>query len=195
MQSDAISNLAVLKDRSNRLKLLAALQAKNIEILENNCALINKRSQNIDATRLDYEQAVASVKTVLSKIDQVKLELDAPPRVKRMDDEGEVTVVKPHKYYKVQMASLGATGIFLAVLLLTAMLEFRLRRVETTDQVVQGLGLQVVGTLPAAPRHFGRRLLSSRSGNDALWHSLLAESVDSARTLLLRARAPDRSRW
>ena len=72
MQKEAAPNLALLKDKSKRLELLRDLQKKNIEILQKNGDLINKRAQALEASRLDFEQAVASVRAVQQKTDEMK---------------------------------------------------------------------------------------------------------------------------
>jgi capsular exopolysaccharide synthesis family protein len=62
--------------------------------------------------------------------------------------------------------------------------EFRARRVSTVDEVVDGLGLSLVGTVPhvLAYDRYGQHLGTSATLG---WQSILAESVDSARTMLL----------
>jgi capsular exopolysaccharide synthesis family protein len=60
--------------------------------------------------------------------------------------------------------------------------EFRHRRVQNVDQVVHGLGLKLVGTVPAQPAW-----LTFRRGADSAeqWRSMVHESVSTARARLL----------
>jgi capsular exopolysaccharide synthesis family protein len=58
--------------------------------------------------------------------------------------------------------------------------EFRTRRIETTVEVVDGLGMRLVGSLPALAR-------ARRGGDDLVQQRLLIESIDATRTLLLSA--------
>jgi capsular exopolysaccharide synthesis family protein len=71
-----------------------------------------------------------------------------------------------------------------------ALLEFRTRRVSTVDEVTQGLGVRVVGTVPACPKKVRKGVVST--GKMTYWKNMLTESVDAARTLLLHyARRED----
>jgi len=70
-------------------------------------------------------------------------------------------------------------GSFALVLLGFAWHDARAKRVTTSEVVTRGLGLNLVGVLPALPE--GRR------GSDGSWDHLMTESIDSARTYLLHA--------
>jgi capsular exopolysaccharide synthesis family protein len=135
----------------------------------------------------DIEQAETEVRTVTAAINQLEVEMNDPPRVRLLQ---EAVAYKVDNFVrKAQMA--GVAGI--AMLGLTAagiaLLEFRSRRVSSVDEVTQGLGVRVVGTVPACPRKVRR---SSSAGKSSYWKSILAESVDAARTLLLHhARRED----
>jgi Mrp family chromosome partitioning ATPase len=78
-------------------------------------------------------------------------------------------------------ASLG--GLFFA-LFGVALLEYRARRVDRVDEVVLGLGMRLVGTVPPVRRT--RRNTSGKpiKGEDS-GQQVLTESVDAARTMLL----------
>src|SRR5262249_32590072 len=62
--------------------------------------------------------------------------------------------------------------------------ECRARRICTTEEVISGLGMRVVGALPALSQP-GQRLLKEGTEQDLREHTLL-ESIDAIRTLLLR---------
>lgn len=80
--------------------------------------------------------------------------------------------------WKIPLAIAGATFGFGLALLAVAFAEWRSRRVDSAEQVVNELGLRVIGTIPARPR----------AGAAAqAWRSVLNESVTSARTMLLHA--------
>jgi capsular exopolysaccharide synthesis family protein len=66
-----------------------------------------------------------------------------------------------------------------------AFLEFRSRKIDSTDAVVYGLGMPLVGTLPCMPSR-SRRLVGA-NGAAVRWKGMLTESVDAVRTLLLHA--------
>ncbi|OWK47517.1 polysaccharide biosynthesis tyrosine autokinase [Fimbriiglobus ruber] len=72
---------------------------------------------------------------------------------------------------------------FLLIALAVAFLEWRSRRVDSVDQVVNELGLRVIGTIPAFPSKSSLR--SGDAGQAQNWRFVLNESVNSARTMLL----------
>jgi len=79
------------------------------------------------------------------------------------------------------VSGLGTLGF---VLLGVGWMEFRARRVASVDEVVHGLGMQVVGALPALP---GRVWPSPFRAVPHSWHSLMIEAVDATRTILMHA--------
>jgi succinoglycan biosynthesis transport protein ExoP len=86
----------------------------------------------------------------------------------------------------VGLASLGAFG---TALLGVGWREFRLRRVASPEEVSEGLGLRLVGTLPTlpVPNSGARRRASSVNATDpdGGWQEILIESIDAARTVIL----------
>ena len=86
------------------------------------------------------------------------------------------------------MATGGAAGGVLALVLLAfSWFEFQSRKVHSPEEVVQGLGLRLMGTVPDHSRRGWLAWLRPGEGNAAYSQSHLTESVDSARTMLLHA--------
>jgi capsular exopolysaccharide synthesis family protein len=85
-------------------------------------------------------------------------------------------------------AGLGAFGLMLVGLVL---LESRKRRVNAADDIVQGLGINLVGTLPALPAHARRPLAGGATPQDPYWQNVMTESIDVIRTVLLHASRTD----
>jgi capsular exopolysaccharide synthesis family protein len=69
--------------------------------------------------------------------------------------------------------------------------EYRCRKVYAVDDVVRGLGMSLVGTLPALPTTARRPRLATGTADDRHWQALLAEAVDAIRTQLLHAAQRD----
>ena len=69
------------------------------------------------------------------------------------------------------------------VMLAVAFLEWRSRRVDSVEQVVNDLGLRVIGTIPAFPSK--QSLKNGDAAQSQNWRFVLNESVNSARTMLL----------
>ena len=84
------------------------------------------------------------------------------------------------------LVALGAfAGGTLMVMAAIGFLEWRSRRVDSVDQVVNELGMRVIGTIPAFPSK--QSLKSGDAAQNQNWRFVLNESVNSARTMLLHA--------
>jgi capsular exopolysaccharide synthesis family protein len=93
---------------------------------------------------------------------------------------------------KREMATgFGGVGLFLLILAAFAWLEFRARRVDSRDQVVQTFGLNYIGSLPDYYYRPRLGLLRTRAA-EATHDRLLMDSVDAARTMLLSAAKEER---
>src|SRR5262249_48445641 len=88
---------------------------------------------------------------------------------------------------QVKVAGVAAAALFFLGLFGVGWWEYSARKINNVDEVVRGLGLSVVGTLPAVPESARRRLAGPNAPGDLYWQSLLTESVDATRTMLLHA--------
>lgn len=93
---------------------------------------------------------------------------------------------------QVKFAGAGGGGLFLLVLLVVAFVEFRTRKISGTGQLTHGLGMSVVGTLPALSAR--ARANRGLAVGDVAWQSQLNEAVDAIRTQLLHAARTDNLR-
>jgi capsular exopolysaccharide synthesis family protein len=85
----------------------------------------------------------------------------------------------------IPVAAVGAAGFGVAFL------EFRARRIHSTDEVVAGLGMRVVGAVPALVRRGRHPALQAATAEHS--HPL-GESIDGIRTMLLRSAGADGTR-
>ena len=115
------------------------------------------------------------------------VELAAPERVKEIEKASYAQPISIKK--KVMASSMVGLGTLSLILCSFAWLDARTRRVDRVDDVVQGLGVNLVGVLPALPGRSQRRL--NRGGN---WEHLLMESVDATRTMLLHTSRTEKLR-
>jgi polysaccharide biosynthesis transport protein len=120
-----------------------------------------------------------------SDLNKIVLDGDDVPWVTPM---GQPTVPKDRDRDKqIKFAGLGAFSVFGVLLFAVALVEFRTRRVTSSDEITQGLGIPTVGTIPALPVRARRGALTGNAQSSAGWQALLTESVDALRTLLFRA--------
>ncbi len=97
--------------------------------------------------------------------------------------EMAVVILNQNLTAKVFLAAVCFVAGCLAVMLAVAFLEWRSRRVDSVEQVVNDLGLRVIGTIPAFPSK--QALKSGDPAQSRNWRFVLNESVNSARTMLL----------
>jgi capsular exopolysaccharide synthesis family protein len=87
---------------------------------------------------------------------------------------------------QIMMASGAGIGAMALVLFVIAYWEFRVRRINTGEDVVNGLGWRLVGQLPPLPER-SRGGLLRKQGDAQYYQNLMTESVDATRTMILHA--------
>jgi capsular exopolysaccharide synthesis family protein len=92
---------------------------------------------------------------------------------------------------QLKFAGIAAFGLFGLGLAGISWRDVRARRIYRTDDVVKGLGLGLLGTLPALPSRALHFPADGAGSQNAFWQSLLAESVDAIRTVLLHSGRND----
>jgi capsular exopolysaccharide synthesis family protein len=92
---------------------------------------------------------------------------------------------------QLKFAGLAGVAVFGLVFFGVVCLESRNRRVYGARDVVQGLGINLVGTLPALPAHTRRPLPAAPGSRDVYWQNIMTESVDVIRTVLLHSAQAD----
>jgi succinoglycan biosynthesis transport protein ExoP len=136
--------------------------------------------ENID-DNISAEQNILN--RIITEEEALKLESYAPKRAKVLDDGYS----KPPSGPSRSVASaLGAMAGLIFACFSVSWWEFRARRIETVEEVIQGLGIKLLGAIPdLSPRWFG-----VRNRYDQRSQHLFVESIDTTRTMLLEgARA------
>jgi capsular exopolysaccharide synthesis family protein len=123
------------------------------------------------------------IRDMENTVEQWNVELDAPARVSLVQTADKAKLVNPWRQYLVA-GFLGLIGFGLAIFGVT-FLEFHSRRLNSAVDVAHGLGITVMGDLPAL-----RRRASSAKARQAI-HGLVAESINSIRATLVRNADPD----
>lgn len=148
---------------------------------------INTSSLNVTSLQGDIARIESTQKTVAAEVEHLSVELRAPSRVRVME---EVTLIPTPEGRKQLLATAGAWVVgFVLVLSAVSLWEFRARRIQSPEEVVDRLGLKVVGTLPQLPNPAQAALGPNASGTP--WQALLTESVDLISTMLLQAASTE----
>jgi polysaccharide biosynthesis transport protein len=166
------------------------------QVLRTEIAGMGEESKAINKGTLDLQTQQDEIaltsdvsKKVGAEVEALEVELGAKPRVTQVD-RAEVPKTKD-ELKQVKASGAAAMMALAASLLGVSFWEFRARRITTVDEVVHGLGIRLVGALPAPPTR-GRRFRALPAAEvDRRWQGRLVESVDATRTMLLHVARVD----
>jgi capsular exopolysaccharide synthesis family protein len=134
------------------------------------------KSVDLDAMGNEIEQMQQIADDMSVKAQSMAIEANAPAQIELI--QRAVSSGGSSKTQQVTISSIGGITAFALGCVLVGYLEFRGRRLNGPDEVNEGLGIRVIGTLPS---------LSSRHALDPL-HPIVAqltESIDGVRTILM----------
>jgi len=122
---------------------------------------------------------------IAEEIQKINIELESPSRI-TLHRRAEVPV-EPEMRRKYMMTAFAGLGVLALIVGGVVWLESTARRISSMGDVSDGLSLPIMGSLPVMPNWIvqgkeGRR----KNGRSAVWQSVWTESVDSARTMMLR---------
>jgi capsular exopolysaccharide synthesis family protein len=170
VQESTIQNLQMALD------MLKPMVAKMREALADS----TKKGLKLDTFKEDIGHVEDLTKKLKMDQEALKVELAAPSGVRVIE---EATVTRSNTLQRQMMMVGGATiGSFFLVLFGVAWLEYRARRIDGVDEVVFGLGMRLVGTVPRAKK--GNQT-PDKNKTTSVANQVLTESVDAARTTLL----------
>jgi succinoglycan biosynthesis transport protein ExoP len=172
------------KSLEKRIEFYRRLEKQLVEDgkrLEEECQVQGKGAQDLGDLTTDLTQAEEVAKKVAGEAEMLNVEQQAPSRVTVLEEA--VIDANDGHLRQLRTAGLVAFATLALIVLAIAWWEFRHRRVQTVDQVVRGLGLKLVGTVPALPARLPFR--RTATDNDGQWRSTMHESVSTARTQLL----------
>jgi polysaccharide biosynthesis transport protein len=150
--------------------------------LEDDCRAQNIGAQDLGDLTTDLTQAEEVARKVAEEAEKLSVEQQAPARVTVLEEA--VIDWNDGRWRQLGTAGLAGFGTLALIVLAIAWWEFRHRRVQSVDQVVHGLGLRLVGTVPARPARLPFQRTSSEEAADQ-WRNMVHESVSAARAQLL----------
>jgi len=194
LQEKARSGLEVrtglLQERIKILSGLEGVLAADVKRLSDRYHSITRNSVDLFSIQEEIGSADQIAKTIGSEVEALNIELQAPPRI-RLLERAELPRTKD-ELRPLKVAGMAGCGAFALVLVGVSFWEFRARRVDSALEVASGLGIKLMGTLPALPQR--NRLRSSSDEQNLRWQNLLIESVDAARTALLHVSRTEPAR-
>jgi capsular exopolysaccharide synthesis family protein len=170
---------AKLEERAGSLKVLEAMLQRRTRRLAQGAEL----TQDVDPQQEEMVRAESLTKRAAQEAEALKLELSAPPRITIMEaaeaprvNEAKGSLSKP------LLAGIATLGF---VLFGCSWREARARKVGTTDDVISGVGMRIMGALPTSSAGAQCRLLQPTVVHGNYRDDLMTASIDATCTVLL----------
>jgi capsular exopolysaccharide synthesis family protein len=158
---------------------------KEIQVMERQVKELGVGNQNklpqIMATEDKIDVARKALDNISQKISE--LDFDSPQARVRIVQPANPPTLRDTRN-QTRLAGAGGLSLFIMALFGVAFLEFRARKISMPEEVTHGLGLNVIGTIPAMPTR-SRKPSSQDGAAEQQWLNQLQESVDAIRTVIL----------
>jgi polysaccharide biosynthesis transport protein len=162
--------------------------SQEIKNLEGDLRGLEVKSGEIDAIKQEIAVRDAVSKDVAMMLEKQRQEVAARPRAVKLE---EATVPTVREERRLKFAGLGGLGGAALALFAMAFLDVRRRKLHTIADVTRGLELPVAGTQPLLPAELNPLDRRHSAAKGAVpWYSLLNDSLDATRALLLRDAPP-----
>ena len=175
------SNLETFNERLEFLKRNEKDTIRDLERYRQEIAKLNTLTIDLQTEQDEYSTADTTAKKVAYEVETLNVELQAPRRITVAALADPPRKKDSTKQY--MMCGGASFGGFALAILAVSFWEMKSMRIGSVDEVVNHLGLALVGTLPALPRRGGKLAKT----DDQRWQGLLVESIDATRTMLLHA--------
>jgi succinoglycan biosynthesis transport protein ExoP len=174
LAQDREKQAATLEGQAEQARQRAERAQGKVDAVQGDIRRLNGYRSDLETLKRNITQAEQMSATLAGEIERAKVELGAPSRVTLSDEPFVVSGLEGNR--RMKFAPMAAVGTFLAGFAGLVALEHRGRRVTSTDEVTTGLGMRLIGTIPP---HAGSQ------PEPAAGPSVLVESIDTARTMLL----------
>jgi capsular exopolysaccharide synthesis family protein len=174
-----------------RIDLLRRYEAKlqdEVKNYEGKIKKIGTTTLETESYKAELIQAEDLSRRATTQLEALKVERKAPDRITKQ--EPAYASHPDEQKRRLVAAGVAGGGSLFLVLFVIAWWELGRQRVSSVDEVVHSLGMKLMGTVPALPSRRQLRLTSNGQA-DIRWQSILTESVDTARTMLLHKAASE----
>ncbi len=150
--------------------------------------LLRTSRSSMAMNNVDVSQRLKEIAAEQEHLTQVRQKINEQQAKTSLDNRArirETAQALPNNNLNRKIFMSGGLGVatFFLVLLMVAFLEWRTRRVDGVDQVVNELGMRIIGTVPVFPNRASLKTAAEVGG--ANWRFALNESINSTRTMLL----------
>ncbi len=172
---------------ANRIKILKRteqLAEVDLKGLSNEAGQINQSSMSLETLQGNIAIAEAATKRIGNEVEALKVELDAPSRVRLIEPADAPYLSADNRLKTAAMAGAAALALVLGGV---SYADFLARRVRSVEELVHGLGLRLIGTIPPLPKRNPVARSRPHGEGPPAWHGELIEAVDYLRTNLLNS--------
>lgn len=153
-----------------------------LEQHEKEAKSLTTQDASLDLRREEIKSLQDLIRTMSMQLETMDVEGTEKKRIVLLDRAREPEAADMlMNYLLVCFAGVGGFGVGVVGV---AYREFRVRRVRTTAQVTEGLGMRVVGSVPLISGRKAARKAAKSGGN---LQGLISESMDSIRTALVHS--------
>jgi capsular exopolysaccharide synthesis family protein len=187
MRAELKGTIAHLQERLKMLKTQEVELKNEVRRMEEDAQKLNPSNRPRTLEMLALENEIGYTQAALQELGKKIATLTVEPARGSRVTLLQKAEAPRGKDSSRQTKIAGTAGITLFGLMLlgVSFWEFRSRRISQTDEVVRGLGLSLVGTLPSLPVRVRRPFIQGNRARDRAWQDRLSEAVDTIRTRLL----------
>jgi capsular exopolysaccharide synthesis family protein len=172
------------RHRDSVIKHLEELKEEQ-KTVQDQLSIITRDSAELETKKQKVHTLQVVVEEINRDLHKMGLDKQAPNRIQRLDDP--VAPSSSPMKRKVMMVCFCGFSMFMLVGLAVSFYECQARRIVSSTQLIDGLGMRVVGALPSVSRP-GRKALAAANGD---MNRLLVESIDTVRTNLIHSTASE----
>ncbi|MFT3881026.1 MAG: polysaccharide biosynthesis tyrosine autokinase [Gemmatales bacterium] len=182
--------LTQVKEKVAKLEELEKQVSGDVKRLRDEAHSFNKKALDLESEKKEIQSMEAIQDQLAQRKDVLQLEIDAPSRVKLLEDV--ILQENSSKKGPFLIAGIGF-GAGMLGLLAIGYWEYSRRRVYSPEQLVSDVNLSLISTLPIVPERIRLTMNQSQSGQmptglkkDYL-SNIYKESIDTTRSFLLHA--------
>ena len=179
----------LFEDKVKTLDEEVKRQAAVVKQLDSTIGQPGKPASDLEVLGDEVAQMDATAKRVADQLQIMRVEPRPPLRASVLEP-AEPPRTKNFQM-QTKMASAAGFGALALAVFGVSWREYRSRRIYAPADVVEGLGMTLIGTLPALPANARIFSLEANNGRAHGWQSVLSEAVDALRAQLLRAADRD----
>lgn len=193
-RQDVSASMAMVKEKIVKFEELEKQIGADVRRLRDEAQSLNRKALDLESEKKEIQSMETIQDQLAQRKDVLKLELEAPSRVKMLED---VIVDENSSRKGLILITMAGFAAGLAGLLIIGYWEYSRRRVYSPEQLVSEANMRLIGTLPIIPERIRMTMNQKTSHGIAAGQkkdylsNIYKESIDTARSFLLHATHHD----